>query len=716
MKKKLVLFNNNLPNKYDYSFSTDSLVRQFLQHCDWDSGIPNFINHDMLRPLSWSRTHGVSIDNTSVNLFGELSIPENKFERKQINKLTTDYLGKTIYNLGDEDREKLANLIGKSLISEETKFIRGECVTAFGKNIAREKFPELFGNYENDKRNLVDLKKLDFIAPGVFLYNDILVFAHRYFRRSLSPLNNLNIPLLKILQELAEDENLSVKILLDPHSLGLPNSYLEPIELDYWWGPKFDDSLDKIPYGVTTHTSSKEEAFFSGISKTEFWWHEQNSIKSLECEETRDIPSGEMLELGNKYGFRYAHSMLNDKGIPYHLDGAIRLYDEDAFISRLDKTIDKAGKNSHYFKIWRIDGEITVPLWKRILSDYFKDNRLIGEYFDGKDIKTETFLSKKNEYLSKEKRYVYTPNKEQGVSIYLSAQKKENHPHAEVIINNEDLITDKFEIHNTMDVKFIGLKKKINLRFRESVDEPRKINFIAYEDMNLRIPEVSFHGENAIAHSLEYLRDVENIITNDLSLVDDSVITFTISIDYETLTLRISCVSYKQDFLKLISSKEFIPKEQNQLCKWVSDTYALIKDKNQNTQTQETLFLRNKRIYLPLIMLSEHEIEIDGNIIRIKFHESNIDNKKGMEKNHKAVMLNLVKKITCTKCNTSFFECECISGYKKIDDFSHLGAYWSDTNSFSEEKLRALALNGDKVAVEMANGGKSMANSDNLCQ
>ncbi|HDT5144900.1 TPA: hypothetical protein QHS21_000922 [Klebsiella michiganensis] len=716
MKRKLVLFNNNLPNKYDYSFSIDSLVKQFLQHHDWDSGVPNFINHDMLRPLSWSRTHGISIDSTSVNLFGELYIPENRTERKQIYGLTKNYLDNTIYNLDDDDKNELENLIGKNLITKETKFIRSECVTAFGENIAREKFPELFGDYENDKRKLVNLNELTSVAPGIFSYKGLLIFAHRYFRRSLSPLNNLNAPLLKILKELSEDTKLSVKILLDPHTLGLPNSYLEPIELDYWWGPKFDDSLDKIPNGVTTHTSSKEEAFFNGISKTEFWWHEQNSIKSLECEETRDIPSGEMLELGNNYGFRYAHSMLDDKGIPFHLDGAIRLYDEDGFISRLDTTIDKAGKNAHYFKIWRIDGEITVPLWKRILSDYFKDNRLIGEYFDGKDIKTETFFSKKNEYLNKEKRYVYTPCKEQGINIYLSVKNKEDNYQAEVVINNEDLITDTFEMSNTMDVKFIGLKKKIHFNFDKLVEEPKKINFIAYEDMNLRIPEVSFHGENARSHSLEYLRDVENFITNDISLTDDSVITFTISIDYETLTLKISCMSYKQDFLSLVSNEEFVPKEQRQLNKWVSDNHVLIKDKKQNTHTQETLFLRNKRIYLPLIMLSEHEYLIEGSIIKIRFHESNLDNKKGMENNHKAVMLNLVKKMTCTKCKTSFFECNCISGARRIDDFSLLGAYWSDTNSFSEEKLKALALSGDRVAIEMEKKGPFLANDGNLCQ
>lgn len=298
MKKQLVLFNNNLVNKYDFSFSIKSLSTQLLGHYDWELGIPNFINHDMHRPFSWSRIHGLSIDNTKIGLFGEISIPETKIEKRLVHNLTQIYLRKTVFNITHEDKDKLKTLIGESVYSENIKFIRGECITAFDTNIALKKFPELFGDYENDKRSLVDLSTLDCIAPGVFLYNDLLVFAHRYFRRSLSPLNNLNTPLLKQLQTLSSNKDLDVKILLDPHSLGLPGSYLEPVELDYWWGPKFDDSLKDISNGVSTHATSKDESFFNGISKTEFWWHEQNGIKSLECEETRDIPSAEMLELG----------------------------------------------------------------------------------------------------------------------------------------------------------------------------------------------------------------------------------------------------------------------------------------------------------------------------------------------------------------------------------------------------------------------------------
>lgn len=695
MKKQLVLFNNNLVNKYDFSFSIKSLSTQLLGHYDWELGIPNFINHDMHRPFSWSRIHGLSIDNTKIGLFGEISIPETKIEKRLVHNLTQIYLRKTVFNITHEDKDKLKTLIGESVYSENIKFIRGECITAFDTNIALKKFPELFGDYENDKRSLVDLSTLDCIAPGVFLYNDLLVFAHRYFRRSLSPLNNLNTPLLKQLQTLSSNKDLDVKILLDPHSLGLPGSYLEPVELDYWWGPKFDDSLKDISNGVSTHATSKEESFFNGISKTEFWWHEQNGIKSLECEETRDIPSAEMLELGNYYGFRYAHSMLTNQGIPNHLDGAIRLYDEDGFLSRLDTSIDKAGKNAQYFKLWRIDGEISVSMWKRILSDYYKDNRLIGEYFEGEDLKSEYITSNKKEFLTKEKKYIYTPNKDQGPSIYISIKNKDKNIQHDVIIYAEDLITDRFELHNTIDLKFIGLQKKLIEKFNSNLKTPSKCIVITYEDMNFRIPEVAFHGKDSITNAIDYLGIVRSYIRKT-PLIKESTITFTISIEYEYFILTISCITNKDDFLDLLSHSDLFPKNHIDIHDWILRTQQSIININNKCCEPQTLFLRDKKIHIPLVMLSDYENSIKGNKIFVEFHESNIDNVTGMKLNYKPAMLNEVKNATCAKCNISFFDCKCIHSKLIMDKFNHLGIYWSETTSFPDEVLDLPTSSGGK--------------------
>ncbi|HCD6062537.1 TPA: hypothetical protein NDT49_004832, partial [Enterobacter asburiae] len=133
--------------------------------------------------------------------------------------------------------------------------------------------------------------------------------------------------------------------------------------------------------------ANEKEKFFSGISATEFWWHRQDGIQSLECEEVREKPSYGFSSERNEelYGCRYVHSMVNDKGKAYHLDGAVRVYNEEQFINRLDVDIAKAGKNTEYYKLWRVDGPIDISLWKRLISNFYKDNHLIGEYFLGEE-------------------------------------------------------------------------------------------------------------------------------------------------------------------------------------------------------------------------------------------------------------------------------------------------------------------------------------------
>lgn len=212
--------------------------------------------------------------------------------------------------------------------------------------------PKIFPSNETDKRALVPLSELKMIGPGVFEIDGFAVFAHSFFRRSQSQLNNLNIFFLTKLYEISQKTGLDVKIALDPNSLGIPETYMRPIELNYWWGPKFNENLNNIPTGVTIHNSNgKRERFFSGISKTEFWWHKQNDIQSLECEEIRDIPSFGISKVSENFGCRYVHSMINQSGVPFHLDGAVRVYTEEKMLSRLDVDISKAGKDTEYFKL-----------------------------------------------------------------------------------------------------------------------------------------------------------------------------------------------------------------------------------------------------------------------------------------------------------------------------------------------------------------------------
>ena len=51
--------------------------------------------------------------------------------------------------------------------------------------------------------------------------------------------------------------------------------------------------------------------------------------------------------------------------------------------------ISKCGKNSKYIKLWRIDNDFSVSLWKELISSFYRENSLIGQYFGGIDEKYE---------------------------------------------------------------------------------------------------------------------------------------------------------------------------------------------------------------------------------------------------------------------------------------------------------------------------------------
>lgn len=94
------------------------------------------------------------------------------------------------------DKECLLSKIDKNFISEHAIIVRRECVSILDGNIARKVFPEIFSSNETDKYSLIPLENLNPIKPDVFEYKGLALFAHRFFRRSLSQFNNLNIHFL----------------------------------------------------------------------------------------------------------------------------------------------------------------------------------------------------------------------------------------------------------------------------------------------------------------------------------------------------------------------------------------------------------------------------------------------------------------------------------------------------------------------------------------
>lgn len=690
MKSDLAVFNGSSINRYGMAFSIEALESALNQ--SWDLGVPSCISHDLHRPIAWSKGLALHIESGLVRIAGLVYRPENEKESEEIHNALQGFLSKKISENFEPHREKLESMLSGFLSESATPSMLG-CAAFHDSGIAIRVFKEIFE--QQDKSGLIPLTILNPIAPGVFEKDGLLLFAHPFFRRSLSRFNSLNASFLEVLQSLVGNKDLDVRILLDQDSIGLAETFLEHIELEYWWGPKFDDKLDEIQLGVTKHAASKQQIIFHGISGTEFWWHRQNDILTLECEEIRDIPS---LGVGkDSFGWRYVHSMLDPSdSMPNHIDGAIRLYNEESILNRLEIDISRAGRYSEYTKLWRIDGKAELPIWKKLLTHYFRDNHLVGEYLGGQDdtellrphtITPSTYCSPLHEYIP------CNMDIGQGVRISVSYHTPAQNNNKNCFIIPYDFISHENVEFPYVEADFIEIVKLLN-RKNLQIDYPTDILFIAFEDMILNLPLIMHTGENALELASETQKVVTELCDTWVSHEDNREIVYNIGIQYADMDVYFSFAGHVNDMKKwLLSPNSSFPESTDQIGKWCNNASGeLIKQfpesknwpplydhlKKSGLLHFERRFLKDDEFRMKY---DEKSKSIVADLIIPKKNVALCDNV--ITGKLQVAYAFLIRDSECSKCNVSYNTCGCS---KYIDDgviqimkdAPMLGPFWTN--------------------------------------
>jgi hypothetical protein len=347
----------------------------------FDVGMPLLISHDRHRPVGWVVPAAVYLEPGLTRVLAHVIEPETDEDYSQIKQRWKKYIASTIHELPQESITRLKELLGMDILTgSEIPWDSGAHALR-GAGLAQRAFPKIFEQV--DKDGLVPFTALTMIRPGIFQIGELCVFAHYFMRRSESPANHFNEELLGTLYQMAQDSSVNVRIRLDPDMVGLADTAAHTMELDYWYGPKFNEDLSSLQTGVTTHTADEIQRFFHKISRTEFWWQRRTKETSaeliLEAEELRDSESGADR---TKLHCRYVHSMIDaTTNRIEHLDGSIRAYTPEEMISRLDVDLKRAGRKTEYTKLWRVDGTIEIGRWKSVIHNHFRDNALVSEYF-----------------------------------------------------------------------------------------------------------------------------------------------------------------------------------------------------------------------------------------------------------------------------------------------------------------------------------------------
>ncbi|MBR3242722.1 MAG: hypothetical protein IKF90_08510 [Parasporobacterium sp.] len=404
-------------NKYNERIPLSTMIDMYKKQ--WSDRFPFSVNHDHTKTIGYSRIDGVYFDPSRAVVVTSSFIPENEEELKQM---------KALLSVKPKNEEQY-----KSLHAELSNYIIGnvtyysiDSVSLRNEGIVYRVFPEIKAQVDDD--GLIDISFLDTVSPGIYKVGKYLIYGHRYFRRNLSLLNTLNDPFFSDLEQykLLHPEA-SVKIRIDPDLIGLAGTESKRREYAYWWGPLFSEDLSAIPLGLSHFENDQYDALTSPIRFTECGWYIQDGRKTFECEEVCD---SENIVLPEEVlsGCRYVHSMMDSNSTIVHFDGAIRGYSMEKMLDRLSQRMTEVKKDTVYTKLWRIDGDVPVLIWKKLITQYYRDNHMIGEYLGGKEKQQppEIIEKKQEDTTAKLSTEHYIPvdlSMDDGIRVFFSMRK-----------------------------------------------------------------------------------------------------------------------------------------------------------------------------------------------------------------------------------------------------------------------------------------------------
>lgn len=587
VKEFLAVTNSTTINRDGAMFTVQALVSG-LDQC-WDTGLPYFVGHDRHRLIGWVVPQSVHIQPHLARLTAVIKMPENPEEEVAVRRAFIASTSKRISETLEPARSELQTKL-QSFLSGEVEEAAPGCAAFVQNGLARRAFADIFE--KADKDGLVPLRTLKPISAGIFEIDGLLLFAHPFLRRSLSRFNTLNAPFLAQLQSLTRQDDLNVRVALDPDMVGLARTHLEHREAQYWFGPKFNDDIAAIPLGVTRHEASDEDRLFAAVSRTEFWWYEQKDIRTFECEELQNIPSCGVGE--SQFGCRFVHSITsNDQKSFQHADGAIRLYDETAMIRRLEVDLKTAGRKTEYTKLWRVDGDISVVNWKRLISDYYRDNTLIGEYLGGKDKTLDEHREASKREPPPTSVSDYLPSQmaaDDGVNVSVSYHPKFPESKSGRLVMSFDTLSSDTVRYCYVESDSLEIMKLLK-RAGHGIEMEDDLVRVLFEDRILNLPLFAHSGRDPVRGANYTLSVIVSLLRRFSELDVEKLVSATIGVNYEDHAVFYSFAGQSRQLLEWLSEPDSqLPQRIADVPRWCARASAVISKRFQNLNVQDKLW------------------------------------------------------------------------------------------------------------------------------
>lgn len=696
MNQKLQVFGSNSVNRHGFRIAVSA-----LEGGQWDnalSGVPAHVGHDVHKLIGWVFPYGLYIEYGLVRSLGRMIMPEDyKRGIPEFINARNNLYSKHIQEEFEEHKEAFLPLIKKHLTGDQRYFSR-DIFLCRDNDIVYKIFPKIRSKL--DKHGLVFLEDLlsefEYMRRGVFKSKscNLAIVVHPSFRRSFSYYNSVHFGFLEEFFSLKDRDGVRLRIAIDWDFIGYAPSFSPMEELDYWWGPKFDDDIAKMPLGLTRHEGNDLEKTYYGISATEFLWKADGTKKEFELEEIRE----DLYPLSDEtFKCRYIHSIFDTESNVFdHFDGATRSYHGDSYLSRICSKMTDAGKGSDYEKLFRIDGNLDLDTWKSLVTNYLQGNPLIYEYFNQEKPTGSKRIDK--ESLSVRQSLVpYSMDKGDDVRILLSYHPKSDQERNGHIVSIVDhYVREDLTVEEVVEYDIIELKKLFQ-RKGSSLIIPDGLHFAASQDRYWNIPCI-FHGyadpENEISFTLDCIKEIlEGIDRKSYDLV----VSFTLAWNEQDKEIRLSVMGQVSDIVLWMNETPKIETNRQKLREWLQSQ----EDRGRKIEKERAININKPFLeevgefdgvlYMRRLRVNQkydlHESE-EGLEYTMHFEEEGEEIKRALEKGEiLAVAGYYVQEAKCSKTGLSYWNSPHI---RFVDEGVHLeiskcnfnGLFWSDRRKF----------------------------------
>lgn len=568
MRGELIIMNSDSVNRKHMMFTIGALEDAAFDNAT--SGIPALVGHDGLRPIGWNFPFGLYFKPYLTRLVAKYQLAENKDDFEVIEKAYLSTVSNRYHEECEPHRAELDKLI-ENHKTTDGRYAGLGCAAFIDSGILLRLYSEL--QLKLDKDGLIKLSDLleqfEYLGQGIFKdkKKNLAIFCHRFFRRSLSYINNFHFEFLDQFMSLNGTKDISLRIALDADVVGLASSFNLREELEYCWGPPYSDDIKSIKPEVTTYETDSTQKFFSGVSRMQFWWKNDDNLKVLEAEELRDNPTNG--RGSDQYGCRYIHSIFEFREEKFqHFDGAIRMYSTDEMIERIGKEINKAGKGAAYTKLFRIDGKLSISIWKLLITYYYQGNPLTYEYFGMKQEHERLFNDSTPFKKNVTQQYMpYQIENVDGLRLFVSYHKPSSIEQSfdRIIINPDYSLTiDRQE--QAIEFYALEIKKALN-RIGEQLTIPDKIKFINVKDDFINFPTI-LHSTQGLQQKLEATISAYTLLFTKLSQ-RDVTIALTLAWPLEDKEVRLSIYGRLTEINKWLLDNKEIPVDYPNFRSWV---------------------------------------------------------------------------------------------------------------------------------------------------